>query len=429
MSSNSDVSRNHRKQPVIAPEIAQTGLSEGRGQMPRRGLALSGRQRSLAVQSGAVASRGERKRVMMLGLRGIPNVQGGVEKHVEMLASKLLGYGWDVDVVGRRRYLQDGDRYAWNGVEVIPLWSPRRMALEALVHTFIGVCLAAWQRPDVLHIHAIGPALMTPLARLFGLRVVVTHHGYDYDRQKWGAFARRTLKLGEFFGMRFSNGRVAISEDIVQTMRARHHVSMTLVPNGVAITMPSGDAGILREYGLTPRRYILLAARLVPEKRQLDLIRAFAKCGLTDMRLVIAGGAEFDTPYVREVKTLAGEVPGVVLTGFQSGDRLAELFANAALFVLPSSHEGMPIALLEAMAYGLPLLASDIVPNRELDLASDEYFPLGDIDALASGITAKLAAPLSDDEVRERAAHAEATYSWTNVAQRTAAVYSALLAK
>ena len=81
------------------------------------------------------------------------------------------------------------------------------------------------------------------------------------------------------------------------------------------------------------------------------------------------------------------------------------------------------------MAYGLPLLASDIIPNRELDLAPDEYFPLGDIDALAAGITAKLAAPLSDDDVRERAAHAEATYSWTNVAQKTAAVYSALLAK
>lgn len=429
MSSNSDVSRSHRQQPVIAQEIAQPGLPEGRTQMPRRGAAVSGRTRGQAVQSGAVVARGERKRVMMLGLRGIPNVQGGVEKHVEMLASKLVGYGWDVEVVGRKRYLQDSDRYAWNGVEVTPLWSPRRMALEALVHTFLGVCLAAWRRPDVLHIHAIGPALMTPLARVFGLRVVVTHHGYDYDRQKWGAFARRTLKLGEFFGMRFSNGRVAISQDIVQTMRTRHHVSMTLVPNGVAITPPSGNAGILRDYGLAPRRYILLAARLVPEKRQLDLIRAFAKCGLTDVRLVIAGGAEFETPYVREMRALAAEVPGVVLTGFQSGDRLAELFANAALFVLPSSHEGMPIALLEAMAYGLPLLASDIIPNRELDLAPDEYFPLGDIGALAAGITAKLAAPLSDDDVRERAAHAEATYSWTNVAQKTAAVYSALLAK
>ncbi|OCO99261.1 glycosyl transferase [Ensifer sp. LC13] len=365
----------------------------------------------------------------MLGLRGIPNVQGGVEKHVEMLASKLLGNGWDVEVIGRRRYLEGGDRYAWNGVEVVPLWAPRRMALEAIVHTFLGVCLAAWRRPDVLHIHAIGPALMTPLARMLGLKVVVTHHGYDYDRQKWGGFARRTLKLGEFLGMRFSNGRVAISRDIAQTMRARHHVSMTLVPNGVAITPPSGNAGTLAEFGLVRRRYILLAARIVPEKRQLDLIRAFAKCGLADTRLVLAGGAEFDSAYVAEVKALAREVPGVVLTDFQSGDRLAELFANAALFVLPSSHEGMPIALLEAMAYGLPVLASDIVANRELDLAPDEYFHLGDVDALAAGITKKLAAPLSDEEMRERAAHAEATYSWTNVAQKTAAVYSALLAK
>ncbi|HEV7309714.1 glycosyltransferase family 4 protein [Ensifer sp.] len=366
---------------------------------------------------------------MMLGLRGIPNVQGGVEKHVEMLASKLLGYGWDVEVVGRSRYLEDRRIYVWNGVDVLPLWAPRRMALEAIVHTFLGVCLAAWRRPDVLHIHAIGPALMTPLARLFGLKVVVTHHGYDYDRQKWGGFARRTLKLGEFFGMRFSNGRVAISKDIAQTMRARHHVGMTLVPNGVAITQPTGGAGALAEFGLTPRRYILLAARLVPEKRQLDLIRAFSRCGLKNIRLVLAGGAEFETVYVKEVRALAQEVPGVVLTGFQSGDRLAELFANAALFVLPSSHEGMPIALLEAMAYGLPVLASDIVANQELDLSPDDYFKLGDIDALAAGITEKLAAPLNDEEVRERAAHAEATYSWTNVAQRTAAVYSALLAK
>ncbi len=430
MSRKSDVSRSHRQQqPVIAQEMVQTGLSDGAGRLPLQSAARAGRQHGHPAQSGALAARGERKRVMMLGLRGIPNVQGGVEKHVEMLASKLLGYGWDVEVVGRRGYLEDRKAYAWNGVDVVPLWAPRRMALEAIVHTFLGVWLAAWRRPDVLHIHAIGPALMTPLARLLGLKVVVTHHGYDYDRQKWGGFARRTLKLGERLGMRFSNGRVAISKDIAETMHARHHVAMTLVPNGVQVAPPTGEAGILAEFGLERRRYILLAARLVPEKRQLDLIRAFAKCGLSDTKLVLAGGAEFETPYAKEVRALAHDVSGVVLTGFQTGDRLAELFDNAALFVLPSSHEGMPIALLEAMAYGLPVLASDIVANQELELAPDEYFPLGDIDALASGIVDKLAAPLSDEEVRERAAHAEAAYSWTNVAQRTAAVYSALLAK
>lgn len=430
MSRKSDVSRSHRQQqPVIAQEMVQTGLSDGAGRLPLPSAARAGRKHGHPAQSGALAARGERRRVMMLGLRGIPNVQGGVEKHVEMLASKLLGYGWDVEVVGRRGYLEDRKAYAWNGVDVVPLWAPRRMALEAIVHTFLGVWLAAWRRPDVLHIHAIGPALMTPLARLLGLKVVVTHHGYDYDRQKWGGFARRTLKLGERLGMRFSNGRVAISKDIAETMHARHHVAMTLVPNGVQVTPPTGEAGVLAEFGLERRRYILLAARLVPEKRQLDLIRAFAKCGLSDTKLVLAGGAEFETPYAKEVRALACDVSGVVLTGFQTGDRLAELFDNAALFVLPSSHEGMPIALLEAMAYGLPVLASDIVANQELELAPDEYFPLGDIDALASGIVDKLGAPLSDEEVRERAAHAEAAYSWTNVAQRTAAVYSALLAK
>lgn len=239
----------------------------------------------------------------------------------------------------------------------------------------------------------------------------------------WSSAARERL------GMRFASGRIAISRDIAETMGSRHKVSMALVPNGVQVTPAKGETGILAEFGLTPRRYILLAARIVPEKRQLDLIRAYARCSDPQVRLVLAGGAEFETPYSQEVKRLAGEVGGVVLTGFQSGDRLADLFANAALFVLPSSHEGMPIALLEAMAYGLPVLASDIVANAELGLAPDEYFPLGDVEALASAMTAKLANPLSENEMRARATDAEAAYSWTSVAEKTVAVYSALLAK
>lgn len=362
----------------------------------------------------------------MLGLRGIPNVQGGVEKHVEMLATRLVALGWSVDVVGRRRYLAQSSSYSWGGIRVFPLWAPRMMALEAIMHTFLGVCFAALRRPDILHVHAVGPALLVPLARLFGLKVVVTHHGYDYDRQKWGTFARRMLKLGERLGMRLAHGRIGISRDIVETMGARYRVPVNLVPNGVAVSPGHEQTGILEEFGLERRRYVLLAARLVPEKRQSDLIQAFAKLGDAGYKLVLAGGAEFETPYAQQVGAMAGTVPGVVLTGFQSGDRLAELFANAALFVLPSSHEGMPIALLEAMAHGLPVLASDIVANRELDLPAEDYFPLGDIDALASAITGKLANPPSEQEIRAKMAEVEATYSWASVAQKTLAVYGEL---
>lgn len=377
----------------------------------------------------AVAKHKAGGRVVFLGLRGIPNIQGGVEKHVEMLACELAAHGWDVEVIGRRHYLPHASSTSWNGIRVLPLWAPRKMALEAIVHTFLGVWFAALRRPDILHIHAVGPALLVPLARLLGLKVVVTHHGYDYERQKWGGLARRVLKLGESFGMRLSHGRIAVSNHVAQTMISRYGASVAFVPNGVTISQHRPQTGILREFGLQPKRYVLLAARIVPEKRQADLIRAFAKCDSPGFQLVLAGDAEFETPYSRKVRSLAGTVPGVVLTGFQTGDRLAELFANAALFVLPSSHEGMPIALLEAMASGLPVLASDIPANKELGLPADDYFPLGNIDALAAALAAKMKNPLSEEQARAQMRHVELAYSWPSVAEKTLEVYRSLLAK
>lgn len=414
MSSKSAISRDHTPQPV--PVVA--GIS---------GQPLSTEELDVLSPRLQPLSQGPaRRRVMMLGLRGIPNVQGGVEKHVEMLTTRLQAQGWSVDVIARRRYVAQSSPHSWGGIRIFPLMAPRMMALEAIVHTFLGVCFAALRRPDVLHIHAIGPALLVPIARLFGLKVVVTHHGYDYDRQKWGSFAKRMLKIGESLGMRLAHGRIAVSREIVETMGARYRVPVAFVPNGVSVSQWRGESGILEEFGLERRRYVLLAARLVPEKRQTDLIRAFARLGRADVKLVLAGGAEFETPYAQEVKAAAGDVPSVVLTGLQTGDRLAELFANAALFVLPSSHEGMPIALLEAMAHGLPVLASDIVANRELGLPAEDYFPLGDIDALAVAIARKLANPPGEDAAFAQMARVEAAYSWTSVAQKTLAVYGAL---
>lgn len=391
-------------------------------------------QESHATHAGgtAVAARSH-GRVMMLGLRGIPGVQGGVETHVEMLAGQLVAQGWQVEVVGRSPYLPRSGPREWRGVRIRPLWAPRHVALEALVHTFAGVLLAAVTRPDILHIHAVGPGLMVPLARLFGLKVVVTHHGYDYDRQKWGFSARTMLRLGERLAMRLSHGRIGVSGDIARTMDARYGVAVDFVPNGVMVArgaaQGAAEGGMPGELGVEPRRYVLLAARIVPEKRQLDLIRAFARLGDPAFKLVLAGDAEHESAYAAEVRRLAGETPGVVLAGFQTGGRLAALFDNAALFVLPSSHEGMPIALLEAMAYGLPVLASDIVANKELGLPAADYFPLGDIDALAAAMARKLAQPPAEEAMQAQAQAVGRAYSWARIAESTAAVYRGVIGR
>lgn len=365
--------------------------------------------------------------VMMLGLRGIPEVQGGVEKHVEELSRHFVDKGWDVTVLGRRRYLLTPDPYTWKRVKVHPLWSPGSVKFEAIAHTALGVLFAAYHRPDILHIHAIGPALMTPLARLFGLKVIVTHHGYDYDRQKWGGLAKLMLKLGEKAGMRFARARIAVSNDIALTMENRYGVPVQYVPNGVTVRRSQTDTGILGKLGLTSRRYIMLVARIVPEKRQHDLIAAFAKLADPTVKLVLVGSAEYMAHYSQDVEKLAADVPGVVLAGMQTGDDLSILYENAGLFVLPSSHEGMPIALLEAMGAGLPVLASDITANLAIGLPAQDYFPLGDIEQLAAAMRSKLAVPFDSRKAAEQGALVAEQYGWLNIADQTLDVYNTAL--
>ncbi|MBB5702353.1 glycosyltransferase involved in cell wall biosynthesis [Ochrobactrum daejeonense] len=374
-----------------------------------------------------MADKGKRPRVMMLGLRGVPNVQGGVEKHVEELARLYIAKGWDVEVVGRSPYLDRKQPYVWEGIQVTPVWAPTSMKFEAIIHTVIGILRAGIKRPDVLHIHAIGPALATPLARLFGLPTVVTHHGFDYNRQKWGRLARTMLKLGEWCGMRFANARIAVSNDIAQTMQQRYDVPVTFIPNGVTLRPASHDRVWLEKYDLSPGRYIALVARIVPEKRQLDLIEAFAKLSDPSLKLALIGSAEYTAEYAATVRARAEAVPGVVLTGALRGEELSAVFSQAALFVLPSSHEGMPIALLEAMGYGLNVLASDITANIEVGLSKDSYFPLGDIEALKDAMRGKIDRPLSPDQSQDLIDRIARDYSWSGIADRTLAVYQSVL--
>jgi hypothetical protein len=134
---------------------------------------------------------GRRIRVCVVGLRGLPGVSGGVEAHCEQLYPRIAkDAALAVTIVARRPYVRERGPFTFKGTSVVPIWAVRRKYLEAFVHTACAVALARFRySADILHIHAIGPGLRTPLARLLGMKVVVTHHGEDYNRDKWNAFA------------------------------------------------------------------------------------------------------------------------------------------------------------------------------------------------------------------------------------------------
>ncbi len=371
-------------------------------------------------------TRGKPLHVVMLGLRGFPNVQGGIETHCEHLCPLLVSEACKVTVIVRVHSQPRAYWREWAGVRFVPIWAPRTKGLESLLHSIFGVLYAAVVRPDIVHIHAVGPALVTPLARLLGLKVVVTHHGPDYERQKWGAIGKLTLQAGERWGMRLASGRIAISRGIHALILQKYGAESAVIPNGVSLPEPTLATETLSRFGLEPMRYVLLVSRLVPEKRHLDLITAFEQAAPAGWKLVLVGKSDNPDQYSRDVLERAAASPNVLATGFLSGSPLREIFQNAGLFVLPSSHEGLPIALLEALSFGLPVLASDIPANLEVGLPEDDYFPLGDVGELARKLAAKCQTTPQDSDKQKTKDWVLAKYDWTCVAKATLDLYRAI---
>jgi glycosyltransferase involved in cell wall biosynthesis len=364
-------------------------------------------------------------KIFVAGTRGIPNIPGGVEKHCQGLFPRIVAKGHEVLLCIRSCYFTQKIS-EWRNVKLIKCFAPRIKNLEAIVHTFIALLKARLYSPDVVHIHGIGPSLLTPLARFMGLKVVVTNHGPDYDRQKWGRPAKFVLRLGEKMGVRYANEVIAISSGIADIIRERWQRESTLIYNGVTLIEKSKQTDFLNNIGVEPGKYILAVGRFVPEKGLHDLIKAFTALK-SDYRLIIAGDADHATEYSRNLRQMATAHERVVLTGYIASEPLTQVYTNARLFVLPSYHEGLPIALLEALSYGLPVLVSDIPANKEVGLTAVRYFRCGDVDDLKEKLKHHLEKKLSEEERKEIRSMIKDKYNWDKIAQQTIKVYEEVL--
>lgn len=365
-------------------------------------------------------------KIVVTGTRGIPNVMGGVETHCEELLPRIASLGYDVTVIRRKSYVHD-ELAEWNGVKLVNVNSPRKKTFEAMVHTFRAINKAKRLGADVVHIHTIGPALLVPYAKLLGMKVVLTHHGPDYDRDKWGFVAKSILKLGESMGCMFADHMIVISNVIKNQIAKRcgRTKNVHLIYNGVPEPEICDYPEFFEELGIEKGKYILGMCRFVPEKHFHDLVDAYAKlkadgnCQMKDVKLVLAGDTYFEDDYSRWLKQKARE-NGVVLTGYIRGRKLHSLLSNALCYSLPSSHEGLPIALLEAMSYKLPVITSAIPANLEVGLDSSCYHQVGDVDTLAAKLEAIVNKPL------QRIDYDMSKYDWDVIAKQVAEVYDAL---
>ncbi|MCA2214356.1 glycosyltransferase family 4 protein [Jidongwangia harbinensis] len=354
-------------------------------------------------------------RIAMVGQKGMPATYGGIERHVEEMSSRLVALGHEVTVYCRHSYdAMPMDQYRGVRLRWVPTVASKH--LDAIVHSATATFAALADRPDVLHYHGIGPALVAPLPRyLSRVRVVQTIHGLDNRRAKWNRAARAALGTAHWLSGHVPDVRIAVSQELTAHYRHRFGTDTRYVPNGVAAPRLVPAQQITTRYGLRAGGYLLLVGRLVPEKAADLLIRAFRKVD-TDLKLAVVGGSSFTDDYVATLRDVAGDDPRIVFTGFAYGDLLAELYTNAAAFVQPSRLEGLPLTLLEAASYGLPLVASDIQPHCELlegDAPGRRLFRDGDVDDLVEALGRVLAdLPAEHRAAVDTGARLRAAYSW-----------------
>jgi glycosyltransferase involved in cell wall biosynthesis len=374
-----------------------------------------------------IASTDRPLRIAMIGLRGVPATYGGVERAVEELAAHLAQRGHDITVYARAAYSEPG-RTTHRGVAIKRLPQINTKHLEAASHTTLALLHAvASRRFDVIHLHATGPGAMSFVPRLARVPVVVTIQGLDWRREKWGAGARAVLRLAARMAVVSPNRAIVVSRELERYYRDELDAVTSYIPNGVESEPPPAADTML---DLESDAYVLFLGRLVPEKHVHTLIRAYRQVP-GSVPLVIAGPGSHSPEYVKDLARLAEADKRVRMLGPRYGEEKAWLLHNAAAFVQPSSIEGLPIALLEALSAGCFPVVSSIPENLEPVTVNGAplgaSFPVGDEAALAGVLSAVLERTDRRVTGEQLSEHVRREYDWSVIAARTEAIYRGIV--
>ena len=366
-------------------------------------------------------------RIATYGQKRIPSREGGVEVVVEELTTRMVQKGHSVTCYNRKGHHVSGKEFdtsalkEYKGVLLKSVFTLDKKGLAAMTSSWSAALKAAFGKYDVVHVHAEGPAATCLLPKIFKKRVIVTIHGLDWQRAKWGGFATKYIKWGEKQAAKHADEIIVLSKGVQEYFRNEYGRDTTFIPNGVDKPQIKKAQIIQSEWNLKKDSYVLFLGRIVPEKGIRYLLEAWKDIN-TDKKLVIAGGSSDTDAFMKELKDLAND--NVIFTGFQQGEALEELYSNAYLYCLPSDLEGMPLSLLEAMSYGNCCLVSDIPECAEVVEDKAVLFEKGNVADLRD----KLQDLLNNEEKvcdykAEAAEYILRKYNWDSVVERTLEIY------
>lgn len=360
-------------------------------------------------------------KIAMIGHKQVPSRSGGIEVAVEALGTRMAALGHDVTLYNRGRHPQVNNQI-YNGMRIRSVPVIPKQGIAAVMGSVFATVRALFGSFDCIHFHAEGIAAMAFLPRLFGIHTVVTIHGLDWQRSKWGNFASWYLKTGERVAASCADEIIVLSQSMKQYFLDTYGRETVYIPNGMPPAQFRPACMIREKWGLDTDQYFLYLGRIVPEKGLENLIRSFRQVQ-THKKLVIAGNPDDLPEHSAMLRQLADGDERIVFTGFVSGQILEELFSNCYVYCLPSRLEGMPISLLEALSFGCCCLSSDIPECTEVLGDFGFHFPVHSAADLAESLQMLSDHPELVAERREVVSAGFRHLSWDEVVTETLKLY------
>ncbi len=370
-------------------------------------------------------------KIAVIGAKGLPPKQGGIEHYCAEVYPRMVAQGHSVDLFARSSYTHSSwlESYDFQGVRVISVPSVDFRGIDAFVTSALAAIAATGKSYDIVHFHALGPSLFTCLPRISNAKIVVTCQGLDWQRAKWGNFSTRLIHTGEKAAVRFAHGMIVVSEALQKYFWQTYGKETVYIPNAPA-SYGESDPNFAygKQLGLEQGRYVVFLGRLVPEKRPDLLVDAFSALKPAGWKLVLAGGVSDTKSFTSNLLEKVANNRDIVFAGELRGTRLWEIVRGAGLFVLPSDLEGLPLAMLEAMQEGIPVLASNIPPHQQLiNGGRGMLFECGNLDSCINSLDWAIHHPQQLAAMAKNAQnYVQINYNWERITADNLRLYGAI---
>lgn len=306
-------------------------------------------------------------RIALIGTRGIPARHGGFETCVEEVGERLVNKGHYVTVYSKR--IENTRIRKYKGMHIVYIPRIKAKGFETLFASFLAAIHSLLFQFDMHMVFDSANSPVLLIYKLFKKNCAINPDGLGWKRDKWGFFARKYYKWSEWIAAKSCKNIITDSLVIEKYYEAEYGVSSTLIPYGANFPKEyneNEEAAILSQMGLTRRKYFLQITRFEPENNPLISLKVFNNYSIA-MKMVLVGGANYKTQYLKYIEAESSKNPNIFLPGFiYDQKKLDIIWRNCYCYIHGNYIGGTNPALLQAMAAGRPIIALDCVFNREL---------------------------------------------------------------